>query len=115
VITDSSWDFTSLWGSSSFSLSLSAPASRVTVDVVDIVFKGVSIPGCGESMLTFGEESFAANVEDPKIADELIPQLRSRLLDDFLTMFTLLQEILPTDCVVFEIPSSATEVSRACG
>jgi hypothetical protein len=67
-------------------------------------------------MLTFGEESFAANVEDPKyVADELIPQLRSRLLDDFLTMFTLLQEILPTDCVVFEIPSSATEVSRACG
>jgi hypothetical protein len=109
VITDSSWDFTSLWGSSSFSLSLSAPASRVTVDVVDIVFKGVSIPGCGESMLTFGEESFAANVE------ELIPQLRSRLLDDFLTMFALLQEILPTDCVVFELSSSATEVSRACG
>ena len=54
MITDSSWDFTSLWGSSSFSLSLSEPASRVTVDAVDIVFKGVSILGCGERMLVLG-------------------------------------------------------------
>jgi hypothetical protein len=56
VITDLSWDFTNLWGSSPLSLSLSEPASRVTVGVVDIAFKGVSIPGCGECMLMLGEE-----------------------------------------------------------
>lgn len=66
MITDSSWDFTSLWGSSPFSLSLSEPASQVTVGVVDIVFRGVSIPGCDERMLMFGEESFAAKVGDTK-------------------------------------------------
>ena len=114
MITDSSWDFTSLWGSSSFSLSLSAPASRVTVDVVDIVLKGVSIPGCGESMLTFGEESFAANVEDPKqlMSDSATSLSTPRRFPRYVHF---VQEILPADCVVLEISLSATEVSRACG
>jgi hypothetical protein len=66
VITDLSWDFTNLWGNSPFSPSLSEPVSRVTVGVVDIVFKGVSIPGCGECMVMFGGEGFAANVEGTK-------------------------------------------------
>ena len=64
VITDLSWDFTNLWGSSPLSLSLSEPASRVTVGVVDIAFKEISTPGCGERMLMFGEEGFVADVED---------------------------------------------------
>jgi hypothetical protein len=61
MITDLSWDFTNLWGSSPLSLSLSEPASRVIVGVVDVAFKGISIPGCGECML---KKSFVADVED---------------------------------------------------
>jgi hypothetical protein len=114
-MTDSSWDFTSLWGSSSLSLSLSEPASRVVaIDVVDIVFKGISIPGCGVRMLMFGEESFAANVEDPK---QLMSGSATSLSTPrrFPRYVHFVQEILPADCVVLEISLSATEVSRACG
>jgi hypothetical protein len=53
LITDSSWDFTSLCGSSLFSLSLSESASRVTEGMADMVF-GRGLPGCGERMLIFG-------------------------------------------------------------
>jgi hypothetical protein len=32
--------------------------------MVDIAFKEISTPGCGERMLVFGEERFVADVED---------------------------------------------------
>ena len=65
MIADLSWDFTNLWGSSPLSLSLSEPASRVTVGVVDVAFKGISIPGCGECMFdVLVKKSFVADVED---------------------------------------------------